>query len=67
MDRRRTTDSNKFTEVYEEKLSCSNCNRNCEMTLLMDGCSVLYVEGDGCKKGQKYAYKEMRKLKVLMA
>ncbi|WKY45873.1 hypothetical protein Q5O14_07195 [Eubacteriaceae bacterium ES2] len=50
--------------IYEKKLCCTNCYRNCEMTLLMEDCSVLFVEGDGCRKGQIFAYKKAHKKKA---
>ncbi|WP_373482198.1 hypothetical protein [Acetobacterium sp.] len=49
--------------VSEIKLTCTTCPRQCEMTLLMEGLSVLMVKDDGCKKGSKFAYKEMKKRK----
>ncbi|MDI3535589.1 MAG: hypothetical protein PWP16_45 [Eubacteriaceae bacterium] len=50
--------------IYEKKLTCRNCYRNCQMTLLMEDCSILCVEGDSCRKGQIFAYKEVRKNKA---
>lgn len=47
-------------EIREIKLCCITCPKQCEMTLLMEGFSVLFVKGDGCKKGQKFAYREMK-------
>ena len=49
--------------VREIKLICKTCSRQCEMTLLMEGLSVLMVKDDGCKKGSKFAYKEMKNRK----
>ncbi len=49
--------------VNEIKLTCTSCPRQCEMTLLMEGLSVLMVKDDGCKKGTKFAYKEMKNRK----
>ncbi|MBC3899834.1 hypothetical protein GH811_09425 [Acetobacterium malicum] len=46
--------------VSEIKLTCTTCPRQCEMTLLMDGASILMVKDDGCKKGSKFAYREMK-------
>ncbi len=46
--------------VREIKLSCNTCSRQCEMTLLMEGLSVLMVKDDGCKKGSRFAYREMK-------
>ncbi|WP_414151050.1 hypothetical protein ACIZ62_00835 [Acetobacterium carbinolicum] len=50
--------------VQEIKLTCSTCPRQCEMTLLMEGISVLMVKDDGCKKGSKFAYREMKNRKM---
>ena len=49
--------------ISEIKLTCNSCPRQCEMTLLMEGLSVLMVKDDGCKKGSKFAYKEMKNRK----
>lgn len=49
--------------IREIKLICKTCPRQCEMTLLMEGLSVLMVKDDGCKKGSKFAYKEMKNRK----
>lgn len=49
--------------VREIKLTCNTCPRQCEMTLLMEGLSVLMVKDDGCKKGSKFAYREMKSRK----
>jgi hypothetical protein len=49
--------------ISEIKLTCNSCPRQCEMTLLMEGLSVLMVKDDGCKKGTKFAYKEMKNRK----
>jgi hypothetical protein len=46
--------------VSEFKLTCTTCPRQCEMTLLMEGASILMVKDDGCKKGSKFAYREMK-------
>jgi len=46
--------------VREIKLFCKVCPRQCEMTLLMEGISVLMVKDDGCKKGSKFAYREIK-------
>ncbi|AWW27216.1 hypothetical protein [Acetobacterium sp. KB-1] len=50
--------------VREIKLFCKVCPRQCEMTLLMEGLSVLMVKDDGCKKGSKFAYREMKNRKM---
>lgn len=44
----------------EIKLTCNTCPRQCEMTLLMEGLSILMVKDDGCKKGSKFAYREIK-------
>ena len=41
--------------ISEIKLTCNTCPRQCEMTLLMEGASILMVKDDGCKKGSKFA------------
>lgn len=46
--------------VSEIKLTCNTCPRQCEMTLLMEGASILMVKDDGCKKGSKFAYREIK-------
>ena len=46
--------------ISEIKLTCNSCPRQCEMTLLMEGLSVLMVKDDGCKKGSKFAYREIK-------
>ncbi|PKM59446.1 MAG: hypothetical protein CVU99_13365 [Firmicutes bacterium HGW-Firmicutes-4] len=46
--------------VWEIKLTCNTCPRQCEMTLLMEGASILMVKNDGCKKGSKFAYREIK-------
>ena len=46
--------------VSEFKLTCTTCPRQCEMTLLMEGASILMVKDDGCKKGSKFAYREIK-------
>ena len=46
--------------VSEIKLTCKTCPHQCEMTLLMDGASILMVKDDGCKKGSKFAYREIK-------
>ncbi len=51
--------------IGEIKLTCNSCPRQCEMTLLMEGLSVLMVKDDGCKKGSKFAYKEMKNRKKM--
>lgn len=50
--------------VREVKLCCKTCPRQCEMTLLMEGSSILMVKDDGCKKGSKFAYKEIKNRKT---
>lgn len=49
--------------VREVKLCCNTCPRQCEMTLLMEGSSILMVKDDGCKIGSKFAYKEIKNRK----
>lgn len=46
--------------VSEIKLTCNTCPRQCEMTLLMEGASILMVKDDGYKKGSKFAYREIK-------
>jgi CxxC motif-containing protein len=50
--------------VREVKICCNTCPRQCEMTLLMEGFSILMVKDDGCKKGSKFAYKEIKNRKT---
>ncbi|WP_041668625.1 hypothetical protein [Acetobacterium woodii] len=54
-------DENKITEI---KLCCRTCPQKCEMTLLVEGYSIIYVQGDGCKKGRMSVYKEFKKRKL---
>ncbi|WP_303869766.1 hypothetical protein [Acetobacterium wieringae] len=46
--------------IREIKLTCTICSHQCKMTLLMEGLSILMVKDDGCKKGSKFAYQEMK-------
>jgi hypothetical protein len=50
----------KTQKIKEITLCCITCPKQCEMTLLVEGFSVLFVKGEGCKKGRKFAYKELK-------
>lgn len=52
-----TSEAEKIREVT---LCCITCPKQCEMTLLLEGFSLLFVKGEGCKKGRKFAYKELK-------
>jgi CxxC motif-containing protein len=41
------------------KLCCTTCPSECELTVFVDGDTVLQVEGNTCKRGEKFAYKEI--------
>lgn len=46
-----------MTEMRE--LTCINCPLGCALTVLLDGKTVLKVEGNTCSKGKIYGEKEV--------
>ena len=45
--------------MEERNLTCIGCPLGCSITVRMEGCSVISVEGNTCKRGDDYARKEV--------
>ena len=42
-----------------KELTCINCPMGCRITVVMDGNSIISVEGNTCKRGEIYARAEV--------
>lgn len=45
--------------MERRELICIGCPLGCNITVMMEGSSVFYVEGNTCKRGEDYARKEV--------
>ena len=45
--------------MTEKKLTCINCPIGCNITVTMDGGSIVSIEGNTCKRGEVYARSEI--------
>ena len=45
--------------MTEKKLTCINCPIGCNITVTMDGDSIVSIEGNTCKRGEAYARSEI--------
>lgn len=46
-------------EIKEIKLCCTTCPKECVVTVVVQNDILVRVEGEGCKRGKKFAQKEL--------